>query len=109
MYTYLARYMHTNTANSLNRTLVTYCHLSPSPSSSLLGISIYDMQFRNPTNPSYGRGFYAWLALLIVQILSLDFFRRRHFEFFYHTHFTFVVCYVMAYLHEPDQGRHHMQ
>lgn len=50
---------------------------------------------------SYLMGFIGWCFLLYVILTSIPFIRRLQFEFFYLSHFAFLLFIMFAVLHEP--------
>lgn len=56
------------------------------------------MQFNDATGLNKW-GFWSWFCCLFLIITSFGYFRRRHFEFFFYSHFSFVLIYLFAYWH----------
>ena len=42
----------------------------------------------------------AWVAMLVIFVTSLNYFRRKYFDFFYLSHFVFVGYFFFGILHQ---------
>jgi hypothetical protein len=48
-------------------------------------------------------GFIAWGSLVLMACTSLPYIRRYWFEVFKYSHYLFIVFFVFAFLHTPEQ------
>mgnify|MGYP000243179520 CR=1 FL=1 len=60
---------------------------------------IKDEMFNNSKNLW---GVLAWFCSVIIFITSLNYLRRRFFEYFYYSHFMFIAFYVFGWLHTEE-------
>jgi predicted ferric reductase len=56
----------------------------------------------NTVIPKYLYGFISFVGLMLVFFTSVGYLRRKHFNFFFISHFFFVVFFVMGVFHSPQ-------
>eukprot|EP00475_Leptophrys_vorax_P035021 TRINITY_DN5728_c0_g1_i1.p1 TRINITY_DN5728_c0_g1~~TRINITY_DN5728_c0_g1_i1.p1 ORF type:complete len:1218 (+),score=288.28 TRINITY_DN5728_c0_g1_i1:1291-4944(+) len=53
----------------------------------------------------YWLGLYSWICMAVLYLTSINVLRRRHFNFFFYSHFAFVPAYVFGALHSVASFR----
>eukprot|EP00475_Leptophrys_vorax_P035023 TRINITY_DN5728_c0_g3_i1.p1 TRINITY_DN5728_c0_g3~~TRINITY_DN5728_c0_g3_i1.p1 ORF type:complete len:1084 (+),score=234.56 TRINITY_DN5728_c0_g3_i1:73-3252(+) len=55
----------------------------------------------------YWLGLYSWICMAVIYATSVNYLRRRHFNFFFFMHFAFVPAYVFGALHSVGSFRYY--